>query len=349
MKLWALRIMALAVCLLSYSPVMALEIVPDRLYLNGYFDATPGYNRYNSDTSGMDAYHWVTIFVWKISDSVRVVGDLTLEHGPIHSGEKSVGDIKTRSFVQLTHSDALKLNIGKFLTPFGMYNLIHDATPTYLSATSPRSLYWKRKIGKSNTDGEFIKDRLFSKEAAGLWIYGTSGSYAWPFEYNLYLVNGRSNPGSNEYQVDDNDDKGVGGKFVATTPYKADVGISFYTEKNGALEGDKRITTYAFMLNYSPSPLYIEAEYLRSVIGAHAGLPKAEPEAFYTQVAYRFLKVYTPYLRYDSYNNKDYGEKEKITTVGVNYMYHPQVYLKGEYGFYDKEEDVIQLQITVGY
>lgn len=206
-----LAFLLLFLILLVVSPPsgQCLEIIEDRLNLYGYFDAAPGYNRYDSGTWGMDAYHWVTIFSWRISERIRFFGDLTLEHGPHHTSKKSVGDINTRSFVQLKYNDALEVNVGKFLTPFGIYNVIHDATPTYLSVTSPRSLYWIRKIGKDDS-GNFVQDRLYSKEAAGLWFYGIVNlTDKWAIEYHQYAVNGHSDPDNNEYQIDDNDNKGL--------------------------------------------------------------------------------------------------------------------------------------------
>lgn len=350
--MWIKRCVLILSILLCINPaVYALEIVPDRLNLYGYFDVTPGYNRYGSGTAGIDAYHWVTILSWNISDKIRVVGDLTLEHGPVHTSDKAVGDIKTRSFVQITQSDILKITAGKFLSPFGIYNLVHDATPTYLSVSSPRSIYWKRKIGKESSDSAFIKDRLFAKEVAGFWVSGDTGRIhdGADIEYNVYVVNGRAGTGSNEFQGDDNDNKGIGGKLVINTPYNASIGGSFYTEKNGALEGDARIATYAFQGSYLKQPLFIEAEYQEGMIDAHAGLVKARPRGYYIQIAYGLGHIYTPYVRHDVYRNRQYDEDERITTVGLNYMLHPQVYLKGEYGFYNDVKDVIQFQMTVGF
>lgn len=327
----------------------SLEIVEDRLYLYGYFDATPGYNRYDSGTWGMDAYHWVTIFSWKISDKIRFVGDLTFEHGPYHKGKSGVGDIKARSFVQLKYNDALEVNVGKFLTPFGVYNVIHDATPTYLSVTSPRSLYWSRKIGE-NESGADVKDRLFSKEAAGIWFYGIVNlTDVWSIEYHQYIVNGHSGPSNNEYQTDDNNNKGLGGKIVLLANNNFRLGSSYYIERNGNLDGDAQILTYALEGAYSKGPFSLSGEYMKSNIEAHSDLSEANPVAYYSQLSYAIIEALTPYLRYDSYENNTYNEDERITTIGLNYMLHPQTYLKGEYGFYKSMEDVVQFQITVAY
>ncbi len=338
-------------------PTYSLDLVRDKLSLNGYFDATPGFNRYESEKSGMDAYHWVLIFSWNITDNIEVIGDLTMEHGPSHTSSNR-GDIKTRSYAILKYNDALKLNIGKFLTPFGEQNLYHDATPSYISVTSPQSIYGKRKVGSEssiNTNKKkFVSDRLFSKEGAGLWFWGDIDiSNKWIFDYNLYVINGhagvKNNEQINEYQIDDNENKGVGGKIVFNSPYNFNFGGSYYNEKDGRLENDSLRMIYSFQLIINPGNFGLRSEYLKSDIQAHANLSHANPEAFYIQTDYIFADKYTPYIRYDSYKNKTYNEEEYVNTIGLNYMINPQVYLKGEYGFIKEKDDITQFQISIAF
>lgn len=344
-KLLSYISVACLLVLTSTSGAYAIEIVREKLSLNGYFDATAGDNRYNSGTTSMDAYHWVMIFKWHVTENIEVTGDITFEHGPQHTGSGNKGDIKTRSYVTLLHSDALKLNIGKFLAPFGEQNLYHDATPAYISVSSPRSIYWKRKVGSTGTTD--VTDRLFAKEGAGIWLWGnTEGSLR--IDYDIYVINGHSGT-TNEYQTDDNDNKGVGGKAVLSISPDLSIGGSFYAEKDGRLEGDAGKVSWAAQANYMLGNADIRGEYMKGRIDAHAALPKAKPDAFYVQLSYTVEERYTPYVRYDSYENDEYGEDEHITTVGINYMIHPKVYLKGEYGYYRNAKNVTQLQIAVAY
>jgi len=192
-----------------------------------------------------------------------------------------------------------------------------------------------------------VTDRLFAKEGAGIWLWGnTEGNLR--IDYDLYAVNGHSGT-TNEYQTDDNNNKGVGGKAVATISPDLSLGSSFYAEKDGRLEGDAGKISWTAQAVYSRGNADIRGEYMGGRIDAHAGLPKAKPRAFYAQGSYTLEGSYTPYLRYDSYENDEYGEDEHITTVGINYMVNPVVYIKGEYGYYRDSGNVTQFQVAVAY
>ena len=67
-----------------------------------------------------------------VSDKVRAATDLTWEHGA--ATEDNRGNVAVEyAFVEYTVSDLVKVRFGKMFTPFGVYNQIHTAKPTFLS------------------------------------------------------------------------------------------------------------------------------------------------------------------------------------------------------------------------
>jgi phosphate-selective porin len=344
-----LALAALAVSLLAVPPATALDLVEDRLALDGAFDVVAGRNLHDSGTTGFDAYHWMNIFRWRIDDTVRIHGEINFEHGTSQNESRTLGELKTRAFVQLRLREWVKFNAGHFLVPFGIYNLTHDVTPAITSVTPPTALNASRKIGETPANQD-VTGLLYAKEGTGVWLFGHRHfmDRSWTLYYDLYAINGRTRSDVNEFQQDDNDNKGVGGRLYADLPHNLAVGGSAYSERNGAL-GNADIFTWGLEATWNPARFGLSGEYLASTIEAHSGLAEATPEAFYVQAEYRLTRRLTGYARHDDYRNLTYGEEEHTHTLGINYRYRPQVFLKAEHGIREHVEDISQLQIAVAY
>jgi hypothetical protein len=141
-----------------------------------------------------------------------------------------------RAWIEYGHTDGFIVKAGKFLPPFGIYNLFHDATPTFLSTFLPNAVYGKH----ANTTGS--TQRMFSKFGTGLQVLGTArvGEVGWELNYYAYLINGR---GPNEGEKDNDKNKGIGGRFMVQAPsdmFRA--GVSFYQDDNGNRSGTQQRT-----------------------------------------------------------------------------------------------------------
>ncbi len=114
-----------------------------------------------------------------------------------------------RIYIEHEFNGLLKLQIGQFLTPYGIWNVDHGS-PTIIGIKKPF----------------VVADQLFPEQQTGLQLYGSG--FLDPFEigYNLTLSNGR---GPVEYE-DFNDDKAFGGRLYAKTDAigSLTVGTSFY-------------------------------------------------------------------------------------------------------------------------
>ena len=124
---------------------------------------------------------------------------------PIHWGAIRI----ERVWVEHEFSTLFKLQVGAFLTPYGIWNVDHG-TPAIIGIRAPFA----------------IADELFPAHQTGLQLYGKT--FFDPFEvgYHLTLSNGR---GPVEYQ-DFNDDKAVGGRLYLMTEAMGSltVGTSVY-------------------------------------------------------------------------------------------------------------------------
>ena len=114
-----------------------------------------------------------------------------------------------RIYVEHEFNGLLKLQVGQFLTPYGIWNVDHGS-PTIIGIKKPF----------------VVANQLFPEQQTGLQLYG--GGFLDPFEigYHLTLSNGR---GAVEYE-DFNDDKAFGARLYAKTDAigTLTVGASFY-------------------------------------------------------------------------------------------------------------------------
>jgi len=114
-----------------------------------------------------------------------------------------------RIYIEHAFNGLLHLQMGQFLTPYGIWNVDHGS-PTIIGIKKPF----------------VVADELFPEQQTGLQLYGSG--FLDPFEigYNLTLSNGR---GPVDYE-DFNDDKAYGGRVYAKTDAigSLTVGASFY-------------------------------------------------------------------------------------------------------------------------
>ncbi|HEY1533444.1 MAG TPA: hypothetical protein VGF76_05485, partial [Polyangiaceae bacterium] len=111
---------------------------------------------------------------------------------PIHWGGIRI----ERIWVEHEFSTLFKLQVGQFLTPYGIWNVDHG-TPAIIGIRAPVA----------------VADELFPAHQTGIQLYGSKFFEPLEIGYHLTLSNGR---GSVEYQ-DFSDDKAVGGRVYLKT------------------------------------------------------------------------------------------------------------------------------------
>lgn len=308
----------------------------------GYFDMEadisnkPGSKKYLS----FDQHHFNIISIYNIEKQFRLFAEVEYEHGPSLKDGEMYGKIYlAKSFLEYKKNDFFRLRIGKFLTPFGIYNEIHDAAPAYLYTVLPFSVYGAHTINSG------YKDRLFSKFSTGLQVLGSFYYNRINVEYKLYVSNGR---GSHPSENDNNANKAFGGRLnLITLNHTVHFGLSYYAEKNG-LDFDRRFKILGADIEMDMGNIFWEAEAIFSQVEKldvnnnpmnefHYG------SCFYSTLAYTFLDKYTPFIRYEHKDHSIYGEhKEHIMTIGLNVSITPKIYFKSEVhlrNLYDSTDD----------
>ena len=306
-----------------------------KLHIYGFFDFE--FEGNNKDEAGkkwtFDQHHLNLLATYLIDERFRVTTEIEWEHGPMHSPSESVGNIYlAKAFLEYKYSDALLVRGGKFMSPFGIYNERHDATPTFLSTFLPRSVYGKQELSFGG------KGRLFAKHSTGLQILGNYFFDGWGLKYQVYVSNGRGPMAS---ERDNNANKGIGWRFVISLPVEdLHFGSSYYKDKNGDANNAEH-TALGFDVEYDLSDLHVEAEYLLAThenvdttgvpIGTFSNL-----NGYYILGGYTLFDRLTPFIRYEFFD-PDLDQKndgESIIVAGLNYALSNSVYLKGEVHFH---------------
>lgn len=306
-----------------------------KLQMHGFFDLEAEVS--NKDAAGknwtFDQHHLNILTTYILDDRFRVSTEIEWEHGPLYSPTSAAGNIYlAKAFLEYKYSDAFLIRAGKFLSPFGIYNERHDATPTFLSSFLPQSIYGPQEQSFGG------KGRLFAKISIGVQILGDLFFNDWGMKYQVYLANGR---GPNESEKDNNSNKGLGWRFVISPPIgDLRIGTSFYSDKNGIANNTEQ-TTFGFDIEYNISAAHIEAEYFIPKLERvdNAGNPNGSfrhVNGYYILGAYTFFDVLTPFARYEFFDPDIDIESngENITTAGINYAVTSSVFLKAEVEFF---------------
>jgi hypothetical protein len=325
--LFGFAVMATTLWSLS-PPVWAVSM--DEFKLNGFFDLEyekadgPGHTTtpVGDENGSFDQYHFNLLMEFPVSDTVIVKGHIEYEHGP---QLPSKGELKVEwSYVEVLVNNYLTLRGGLALTPFGIYNEIHDATPTYFSIRTPWEIFKSSSVGGH---------AMFPKFTTGLFargMYTTSGDLS--LSYVAYTGNGE-NATKNEAEKDENENKAVGGQVMISPLNGVTVGGSYYQgeKQTGATTKDDHLA-WAASLDLMLLPVGIRAEYASSHLGTVTQI------GWYGEASYAIKKL-TPYVRYGGLDPDHTVANDNWTELvtGLHYRLQQNVVLKAEHRHFSGE------------
>ena len=266
----------------------------------------------------------------QLSPQARFISDIELEDNTFMGPKGNIGSIKFSQFwVEYSFLPEIKLRAGKFLTNFGLYNKIHDASPTYFSIAPP--LLYNRFQPNIEFDNpqRFFGKYLMGSELTGTVDLGHQGSQ---FEYSLMFGNGRNDYVDTTY-ISHN--TALAGRLLFRPEFISGfhIGTSFYTDINEIGMGgvhNSRELTIGVEAQYEYQALQIQSEIM---LAKFKNLSNEDQKAIltYVQLAYTFKDLLTPYiqLNYLKFNQKN-DDAVALGIFGLNYAISNQFFIKTE-------------------
>ncbi|MFQ5709332.1 MAG: outer membrane beta-barrel protein [bacterium] len=292
----------------------------------------------NKDSVGrrgtFDLHHFNLLGSYLLNAKARVFGEIEFEHGTDSEADETGGTkagfiVLERAWFEYSFSKKLKLRLGKFLTPYGIYNEIHDAAPAFDTSILPNSIYGKHQ----NPFGH--EQIIYAKFSIGVQALGEFELHSTRLQYQLFLTNGR---GKDSFEQDDNKNKGIGFRFKTEVPALGlNAGTSFYTDKNG-LANDTRQTSWAGDVRFEFNRWLFSAEFAHSTLDTK-NIARGDQiaNAGYVELAYQLLDRQTVLVRYDVFD-PDHGlsgDMERDLTIGTNRQILKQALVKAEVHFWN--------------
>lgn len=286
-------------------------------------------NKYQNK-SKFDITRFNIIGDFNISTNARFLADIELEDNLNATNKGVVGSIKfSQLWGEYSFRKELKLRAGKILTNFGLYNKIHDASPTYYSINSPFVYSKFAPNSEFNNDQRFYGKYIMGGEATGTIDLDERGSQ---LEYSLMYGKGRIGFVGNTYVESKN---AVAARVYITPSFLRglQIGGSFYTDKNtiGITGVTNDIETIpAVELQYEYKDFQLQSEAFFPTFSNENGT-KQHAILGYLHLAYTFFDRLTPYsqisyVQFDSNNNKGYSQ----ALIGLNYAVATNYYIKCE-------------------
>jgi phosphate-selective porin len=330
--------------LLTRLPVLALTVVittsgarsadaddiRDRITINGFtnfeFERQLEKKGFGDPKGSFDADELGFAINVHASDRIRISSELDWEHGAASGlGRGSVN--LEYGFLEYTLKDSLKLRVGKFLTPFGIFNEVHNISYSFLSVKLPSS---------TNKTGRVIKHSylFYPRWTVGIAARGDGSVGDKDFNYDVLLGNGDTVTSGatselNPFEVDDNGVKSVTARFRFEPTAHLRVGNSFYYDKITD-KGYNRIVSDGLELEFNKGRVRVVSEavlgWLRDTNGG-----TWKQLGWYVQGSYRLGHGISPFVRLEQVNPLDTPSDDGFDLVtGINYEFSKNLFLKAE-------------------
>ncbi len=242
---------------------------------------------------------------WRFFAEIELDDALVLQPGDLTTDDAT--PVLERFHFDYAHADALKLRLGKFLTPVGRWNLIHAAPLTW---TTSRPL---------------ITEATFPTNATGAMVYGVLPWTDEGVEYSLY-----TSPGEELFPAKDVDTfrEAFGLRLAATLLPRTQVGLSFASFEQDSTPERKTLYGLDFGASWRRFELSGELAYRTRDFGED----QIDERGHYLQLVSPLGARLYAVLRYEGFQESGAGRDMSLYLGGLTWRPRPGLALKAEYG-----------------
>jgi hypothetical protein len=292
------------------------------------------YNAGNADQ--IDFHRFVLYINHQFSDRIRLQSELELEHSL--AGEGKPGEVELeQAYIEFDITDRSRARAGLFLIPVGILNETHEPNTFFgvernivESAIIPTT-WWEGGVSGHTTFG-----RGFSADLAvhsGLNVPVTGNNAFLPRSGRQKVAEAKAEDGA------------VTGRLKWTGVPGVELAVAAHYQDDMTQNAqDVSATLLETHANIRRGPWSLRALYARwdlSGAGPEA-IGRDEQYGFYVEPGYFFktgdgeVGVFGRYAEVDNAAGDSTNSKVKQTTVGLNYLPHPNVVLKADYQFEER-------------
>jgi len=212
------------------------------------------------------------IFSGSPSPAIGYLVELRLSGGQIEAEQ---------AWLSLFSSESVRLKLGLYLVPFGKYNQNGRPHETYLIHT-PLNIAHSFPLNWRDI---------------GALVEGQIGS----FEYALFAGNGLSegmNLSEGQQFIDNNGNKGIGGRLGWFLTQSFEVAYSYYRGKVDS-ESERKTLLRCIDATWNPESFQVLGEYTRGEVENPAGFSKGAVEGYFIQASLsltRRLAIRMPFM-----------------------------------------------------
>lgn len=284
-----------------------------------------------------DLHNLELFFNFNVSKRATVLAEVDFEDGAEIGEDVFEGKIALeRAEIKLKMNKNFTLVVGRSLTPYGIYNQIRFAEPSFVFDRLPFSIYG------AHPNARGVLELDFPEHITGAQLQGNFPVSYGEVETYFYIANDRGvNPTERTRLQTKHQTFGFRGRYVDGFG-RIRLGASFYKGRdflNG--NSDQQLTGVDLELNLGSFVLQTEAtmnKFDRLNANAVKIGNKRSAVGYYLMGSVPLAGgVVSPFLRYDFYDpdmdDEAMGDDSNETTAGFNVRVMKDVYAKAEYHF----------------
>lgn len=302
----------------AYSSQSVIPSLLEKVSIYGYssfeYERQINSEGFGDPNGSFDADLFDIVINVQVNDKLRATADITWEHGA--ASEDDRGNVALEyGFAEYAFTDWFKFRAGKMFTPFGIFNEIHTAKPTYLSV---------KEAASTNKPKSIIPGapRFYPRWGVGLALQGDSELFNKHIDYNLMFTNGEQED-TNPFEEDNNTAKAVNFRTRYDITDNFLIGSSVYYDDGVAVD----TLSLGAQFEYNRGNFHLLGEGVWGKIDSTANA-RLRHFGWFLQPSYEFDNGLTPYFRFEHYdpNTTISGDHGYDAVLGINFNYNNLIF-----------------------
>lgn len=292
----------------DYRPGQGWTVPGTNISIGGY--AAVDYRNLTGSPASLAIDNLSLLLHWEGEGRLRLFAEVSVENPLVY--ESGSGQLKGQSYAALErvygdylYSDAIKLRVGKFLTPIGRWNVIH-ADP----------LVW-------TTSRPLITERAFPTNATGAMVYGTVAVAGRQFDYSVYGSIGsewRPNPRLDPFS------EAYGAHVATSVSTRSELGLSLVSfEQRSSVGEHRKLVGLDYSWSRERVELSAEAAYRFSDAGS-----RFDEKGLFVQGVIPLSRHWYAVARYEFYDPAGSAPDISLRLLGLAYKPAPWLVMKLE-------------------